>query len=187
MHPEDTLTTMETALVNAVTYELAGVKAKSAANCLTCANFCENVHKVVKNAKGFEGDVSDGLWTMSRKVAKALKPKVAIIDPDLKHALKRVSAQTKTKLVAAISLIRVKHERDDSEALQNVAVFLAMLHSRVDEIRRILNSGGSLVVEAEFELAVAGPVEVDCTCPRKCLKRLRRRVLLKTSGKAPLI
>lgn len=72
---------------------------------------------------------------MSREAGDATKRKVPFIRLNLKDVLKRVSTQVEMDSKAAILPIRAEPERDDSEALCNIAICRAVLHNREAEVR----------------------------------------------------
>lgn len=76
-------------------------------------------------------DVSAAFTAVSKKTTDVTKRNVSIAMLELKDVLKRVSAQIKIDLQAAILRILVELVHDDNEALQNVPTCRDVLHNRV--------------------------------------------------------
>lgn len=125
---------VESARSKAVAEELASLKSKLAAGLVECANSRWNAHSVSKGASKVENDVINALITTSGKAIIATKRKVCIIGSELRDALMWVSAQIEIESRAAILDIRAELERDDSEALRNVATSRAVLHSLLTKV-----------------------------------------------------
>lgn len=134
----DSRATVESTWLKAVSVELASVKSKLTSSRVEDAISCWTVNSIVKGASKVDDDVNEAHTVVSGEVADATKRKVSIIGLELKDALKRVSTQDEIKSQAAISRRRAELERDDIEALRNVATCRAVLHDCVVKCSRIL-------------------------------------------------
>lgn len=90
--------------------------------------------------------MSNALVAMSRIVTNAAKLKLVINRLELKGALKRVSTQIEINSQTAVAKIRSDLDREDSEALPNVAACRTVSHTRLLEVCCSLSEADGLVV-----------------------------------------
>lgn len=112
------------------------------------------------SASSDKKDVSSALIAVFGEVTDATEQIDSIIGLKLKDALKRVSTQIEIELQAAASRIWRELERDDSEALQNIAICKAVLHHGLAEISCSFPDTLNLILRFDADVAV---VELEQT------------------------
>lgn len=94
---------------------------------------------------------------VSKEVADATKRKAAIIGMQLKNALMWLLTHIKVEAQAGVLRIWSEIERDDGEALRNIAACRAVLHSHVPKVYRRLLEMTDAVVGFDENIAIVGP------------------------------
>lgn len=148
------LDTMESVRVKVVQHESVSGQPKLLISRVESANVRRNARSIIKNGGKVVEDVSSAPMTVSRVVTDAIKCNVAIIDLDLKDALKQVASPIETGANAANFCIHLELVCADNGLLRNVATCRAVLYNRVPEVCRTGRDMDSLVVDSASKVVV---------------------------------